>query len=116
MSNQNKTSNYKKRQFWQAIIKAWQNSNMSVREFCKTKALKESTFYSWRNKLTDTQLKVNKQTPKESSPFVKVTLPGNEPCHLELELSAGSTLRIRSATDSKTLSNILSALQQVGLC
>jgi transposase len=116
MSNQNETSNYKRRQFWQATIKTWQNSGMSVREFCKTKALKESTFYSWRNKLTNTRLKANKQTAKKPPPFVKVTLPGNEHCLLELELSDGSTLRIRSASDNKTLSNILSALQQVGLC
>ena len=116
MSNQNETSNYKKRQFWQSTIKTWQNSGMTVREFCKTKALKESTFYSWRDKLTDTHLKANKQIPKKQSPFIKVTLPGNEHCLLELELSTGNTLRIRSATDSKTLNNIFSALQQVGLC
>ena len=43
-------------------------------------------------------------------------MPQDDPVPLELVLSSGHTLRIHSAADNKTLSNVMSVLRQVGLC
>jgi len=116
MSREQAKSNNEKRQFWQMVIELWQSSGMSISKFCKAEGLAEGTFYNWRNKLTDGQSKTNKQTVKNPSAFIKVAMSRNNCDLLELELSSGNTLRIRSGTDNKTLSDVLSVLHRQGLC
>ena len=116
MSNEQKNSSSRDRQFWQKIIETWKNSGMSIRAFCKAEGLQESTFYNWRKKLTDSQSQANEQVLKDPSAFIKVALPESEHAFLELELSSGSTLRIPSGADKKTLSGVLSVLREVELC
>jgi len=116
MSKKQAKSNNEKRQFWQMVIELWQSSGMSISKFCKAEGLAEGTFYNWRNKLTDRQSQTNKQAVKKPSAFIKVAIPGSDHALLELELSSGNTLRIRSGTDSKTLSDVLSVLHRQGLC
>ena len=116
MSKEQKKSNNQKRQFWQMAIETWQNSGMSINKFCKAEGLPESTFYNWRKKLTDRQSQTNKQAAKKPSAFIKVAVPKSNYAVLELELSSGNTLRIRSGADNKTLSDVLSVLHREGLC
>ena len=116
MSKKQAKSNNEKRQFWQMVIELWQSSGMSISKFCKAEGLTEGAFYNWRKKLTDGQSQTNKQVVKNPSAFIKVAIPSSHHALLELELSSGNTLRIRSGTDSKTLSDVLSVLREVGLC
>ncbi|MFC1781868.1 transposase [Planctomycetota bacterium] len=116
MSREQAKSNNEKRQFWQMAIETWQSSGMSISKFCKAEGLAEGTFYNWRNKLTDGRTQTNKQAVKKQSAFIKVAIPRSDRAFLELELSSGNTLRIRSGTDSKTLSDVLSVLHRQGLC
>ncbi len=116
MSKKRAKSNNEKRQFWQMVIELWQSSGMSISKFCKAEGLAEGTFYNWRNKLTDRRTQTNKQVVKKPSAFIKVAMPRNNHALLELELSSGNTLRIRSGTDNKTLSDVLSVLHRQGLC
>jgi len=115
MSNEQKTD-IEQQQFWQMVIETWQSSGLSVRKFCKAEGLAEGTFYNWRNKLTGRQSQMNKQAVKKPPAFIKVAIPSSDHALLELELSSGNTLRIRFGTDSKTLSDVLSVLREVGLC
>ena len=39
------------REFWEAAIRLWKDSGLSVREFCGREGLAEHTFYSWRREL-----------------------------------------------------------------
>lgn len=116
MSKKQAKANHEKRQFWQMVIETWQSSGMSISKFCKAEGLAEGTFYNWRNKLAGRQAQMNKQALKKPSAFIKVAIPRSNQALLELELSSGNTLRIRSGTDSKTLSDVLSVLREVGLC
>ena len=36
------------REFWEAAIRLWSESGLSVREFCRREGLAEHTFFSWR--------------------------------------------------------------------
>jgi hypothetical protein len=89
---------------------------MSVRKFCKAEGMSESSFYNWRKKITDEKSQINKEVLKSRPEFIKVSLPGSEHVPLELELCSGSILRINPGSDTKTLSSVLSALHEVGLC
>ena len=116
MSKGQANSNNEKQQFWQMAIKTWRDSGMSVSKFCKAEGLAEGTFYGWRKKLADGQSQTNKQNDLNSSAFIELTMPKNDPVALELVLSSGNTLRISPTADSTTLINVLSALCQAGLC
>ena len=116
MSKEQSKSNNEKRQFWQMAINTWRDSGMPVSKFCKAEGLTEGTFYNWKKKLTDGQSQTNKQKDLNSSAFIELTMPKNDPVALELVLSSGNTLRINSTADSTTLINVLSALSEVGLC
>jgi transposase-like protein len=116
MSSKQAKSNTERRQFWQMVIETWKDSDMSVSKFCKAEGLSEGTFYGWRRRLSDHPSQQTKQTHSKPSAFIEVALPKNDPIPLELLLSSGHTLRIRSSADNETLSNVLSVLRQVGLC
>jgi hypothetical protein len=117
MSKKQRESKKDQRQFWQMAIETWQASGMPVSKFCEAEGLSESSFYIWRKKLTKSD-EPQRDKPKDanSSAFIEVTMPKNDPVALELLLSSGNTLRISSHADSKTLTNVLSALCEVGLC
>ena len=46
-----KSKRVETREFWEAAIRLWAESHLSVREFCDREGLTEHTFYSWRRKL-----------------------------------------------------------------
>jgi transposase-like protein len=39
------------REFWEAALRLWSESGLSVRAFCQREGLRENAFYSWRRKL-----------------------------------------------------------------
>ncbi|WP_455377888.1 IS66 family insertion sequence element accessory protein TnpA [Petrachloros mirabilis] len=124
MSGTQAKSNEERRKFWQMAIETWQNSGMSISKFCKAEGLSEGTFYGWRRRLSDHQPQEANQSQSKASAFIEVSMPkpalslsnGNDHAAVELLLSSGHTLRISSSTDNKTLSNVISALRQAGLC
>jgi len=111
MSNEQK-SDTDQQQFWQMVLETFKGSGLSVRNFCKKEGLSEPAFYAWRKKLT----KNDEPIDANSSAFIEVSIPKDSPAPLELVLSSGNTLKINSGTDSETLTNVLSALCETGLC
>ena len=116
MSTKQAKSNNERRQFWQMVIETWQDSSMSVSKFCKAEGLSEGAFYNWRKKLSGTHSRRNEPAGPKPSAFIEVAMPKSDHAAIELVLCSGITLRIRSTTDNKTLSNVISVLRQAGLC
>ena len=124
MSSKKLKSKEERRQFWEMAIETWKNSGLSISKFCEAEGLSEGTFYGWRRRLSNDQSQESKQSKLKPAPFIEVSMPkpalslsnGNDHAAIELLLSSGHTLRIRSSADSKTLSNVISALRQAGLC
>ena len=116
MSTKEKSPDSDQKQFWQMVIETRKESGLSVAAFCKKEDISEAAFYYWRKKLAVANSKQNKQGSRSSSAFIEVAMPKNNPVVLELVLSSGNTLRIGFGVDTKTLSNVLSVLRQVGLC
>ena len=104
-------------QFWQMVLETFKSSGLSIRQFCQKEGLSEPSFYSWRKKLTQSDESAEGK-PKDvnSSAFIEVAMPSEKPCSLELLLSSGNILRISSHANCKTLTNVLSALCEAGLC
>ncbi len=112
-----KVSEDDQRQFWQMAIETCQSSGLSVREFCNQEGLSEPSFYAWRKRLAIVdRSEADKKTVCSPDPFIQVSLPQEKPASLELVFSSGHTLRINPGIDSKTLTLVLSALCEVGLC
>ena len=51
MDESSKSKRGETREFWEAAIRLWTESGLSVREFCGREGLAEHTFYSWRREL-----------------------------------------------------------------
>ena len=117
MSTKQKESKNDQRQFWQMAIETWQSSGLSIRRFCKQEGLSEPSFYSWRKRLTQVdEPDADKEAVSQSEPFIQVSLPSEKHGGLELVFSSGHTLRISSPADTQTLTTVLSALCEAGLC
>ena len=116
MSSEQKSES-DQQQFWQMVLETFKSSGLSVRQFCQKEGLSEPSFYSWRKKLAQADdAETDKQEKLSSSAFIEVSIPKNNPAALELVLNSGNTLRISSGADSTTLNDVISVLQQVGLC
>lgn len=48
MDESSRSKRVETREFWEAAIRLWTDSGLSVREFCSREGLAEHTFYSWR--------------------------------------------------------------------
>jgi hypothetical protein len=105
------------RQFWQMAIEAWQSSGLSVRQFCRQEGLSEPSFYTWRKQLRPPA--VPEPGPGTSCPpsaFIQVSLSEASIRGMEFVLSSGHTLKIPVGVDRQTLTTVLSALGEAGLC
>ncbi len=78
MSNQSKAAYGSREAVWRQIMESWRTSGVSVSCFCRQQGLAESTFYSWRKRLTEDSAGDDGSalpTRKATSPFVEVALP-----------------------------------------
>ena len=122
MSVTRKSSYAEKRAFWRMVLETWRSSGLSVREFCKREGLTESSFYYWRRRLRCRSgcSPDNTSAPSEqratSPDFIEITSSIPRCSSLELALRSGHTLRIADTIEMSHLSQVLQALQQVGLC
>jgi transposase-like protein len=51
MREPRKSRRVETREFWEAAVQLWAESELSVRQFCSREGLAEHTFYSWRREL-----------------------------------------------------------------
>ena len=93
---------------WRARIAEQERSGLSVKQFCKERALTECSFYSWRKRLRQREEPVR---------FALVDRPGIrcreivQEAQLELVLLTGTRLRIGAGVDGTTLRTVLEALR-----
>ncbi len=103
-------------QFWEMVFETFRSSGLSVRRFCKREGLSEPSFYSWRKRLSKDNTPSNEEQGIDSSSFIKVSIPDQQSCNLELVLTSGNILKIPNDFNTKMLNDILLALSKAGLC
>ena len=102
----------RKEQQWRRWIHQWQQSRLSVRDFCARYDLAEPTFYAWRRAL--------QQRDAAATAFVPVrVLPDEAPAaagSVEVVVAGGRRVRIAPGFDPATLRQLLAVLEEVPPC
>jgi transposase len=106
-----------KQRHWLDLIRLWQQSNLSVRAFCRRHRLSEPSFYCWRRTLQQRGLigmEPAKDARMETPAFVQVSVDAGAaaPKRFELVLANGRRLRIRPGFDANTLRQLLCVLEE----
>ena len=94
-----------RREFWRQLVAQQQQSGVSVRAFCQQHRTREHSFYQWRRRLAQ-QLPVK---------FALVETGHGARVHaeaVEVILTSGERLRIRSGVDAATLRIVLNILRE----
>ena len=90
-------------QQWAGWFDEFQQSGVTVKEFCKQKDVCQNSFYQWRKKLAI------EHSPADSipkSPFVPVGIAGA--ASIEIELPGGAIVRVPN--DASSLGPVLKVL------
>jgi transposase-like protein len=111
-----------KERFWRSTIREALRSGMSIKEFCRRRRIKESSFYRWQRKLKEpgqtrvmSRLGRGKAAGAAQGSFALVSEdPGELTAGIELVLSDGRRLRIGKGADEETLRKVLAAVGSGG--
>jgi transposase len=114
---------HRKQQLWLERIQRWQNSHLTIRDFCARHHLREPSFYSWKRLLAERGLLPSvpaaaaqpNATASPTTPlFVAATLADTEaaPQPLEIVLPDGLAVRVAAGFDAATLRQLLALLRE----
>jgi transposase len=113
-----------KQRCWLILMRRWQRSQLTVREFCQLHQLSEANFYAWRRVLKERGLmqdapsphqppaafvKLNVETPAEPEPAAPEPAAAST---VELVLSERRLLRVRPGFDPATLLALVRLLEE----
>jgi transposase-like protein len=102
---------------WLELIRRWQRSQLTVREFCLRHQVNEASFFSWRRVLRERGL-LDETTPSKTSAeapaFVKLTTLDAEAAvsPIELVLDQRRVLRLRPGFDANMLLELVRLLEE----
>lgn len=123
-----------KERHWRRMLREWQRSGLSVREFCDWQDLSEPSFYAWRREIAkrdreaaadrsgsvaeSSRHRARENAVVPSPAFVPVRIVADEPAQLrsahclEVRLPTGVQLRVPAGFDRQTLADVLAALER----
>lgn len=95
---------------WLDLVRRWQRSNLSVREFCQRQQISENNFYAWRRVLRERGLLADGRA-KATPAFVQ--LLHGEPSTGVIEVVLGRRLlRVRPDFDADLLLQLVRLLEE----
>jgi hypothetical protein len=98
---------------WLERIRLWQQSQLTIRAFCRRQRLTEPSFYFWRRVLRQRGLlDADRATAPPAFVQVAVAAAPPAPTPLDLVLASGRTLRLRPGFDPDTLRHQLRLLEE----
>jgi transposase-like protein len=102
---------------WLERIRLWQQSQLSVSDFCQRRRLSQPSFYSWRRVLRERGLVdnvVHVSSAATTPAFLKVTVnaDGSMAPAIELVLGKGRLLRVRPGFDADLLRQLVRVLEE----
>ena len=105
-----------KQAFWLELIRRWQRSQTTVREFCRRHRISEASFFSWRRVLRERGLLHDPVplTTADAPAFVKLSMLDAEPSvsAIELVLDQRRVLRVRPGFDADMLLQLVRLLEE----
>lgn len=96
-----------KEKFWRRAVEDWRSSGLSVRAYCAQAGHSEPSFYVWRRELQRRdRLAASTSVPT----FVPVQVLAEPGAAIEIVLSQGVVVRVRSGFDRQTLQDVIAIL------
>jgi transposase-like protein len=107
---------FAKQERWLELIRRWQRSQITVREFCERHHVSEASFFSWRRVLRERGL-LDEATPSKTAvptpAFIKLITLDAEPCVSPIELVLNQRLlRLRPGFDADMLLELVRLLEE----
>jgi len=100
---------------WLELIRRWQQSQITVREFCRRHQVSEASFFSWRRVLRERGLlgeALNSTASADVPAFVRLTAFAAEPTPVEIILNQRRLLRVRPGFDADMLLQLVCLLEE----
>ena len=108
---------------WRGLLRQWQRSGLTGRDFCAEYGLKEPTFYAWRREIARRDQETRAATPPGSGTrataaapptFVQVTVDAETTATAALEVVLGNGRRVQVAPgfDAALLRQLLRVLEE----
>jgi transposase-like protein len=95
---------------WLDLVRRWQQSELSAREFCQRHQLSEPSFYSWRRVLRERGLIKQSASPVKPA-FVKLSLTTEATSAVEVVLGQ-RLVRVRPGFDADMLRQLVRLLEE----
>ena len=105
-----RSANPQKRAEWQARLRRFKPSKMSITEFCRRENVSVASFYQWRRKLAGLTSIVPDQPPPTRASFVPVQVAGST--GLQVSFPNGARLSM-DTTDPELIRISIEAIAQV---
>ena len=95
---------------WEQMLTEYRNSSMTVKEWCQSKGIKESTLFYWMRRL-----KLNGDKKDSNTRWASVSISTNASSQSCITLTYGGfKIDINSGFDKNTLTDLLAVV--IGLC
>jgi hypothetical protein len=123
-----------KQRFWRRVLREWQRSGLTIRDYCAAQGLSEPSFYAWRRAIQERKRQVARASrdgagpvsrgnaagvrrgPSDGQPtFVPVSIVASAPA-LEVVGRDGCVIRVPVGFDAATLRQLLAVLAEVPPC
>jgi hypothetical protein len=116
-----------KERYWRRMLRLWQRSGQSGRDFCATHGLNEPSFYAWRREIArrDQEAAASTNRATRATPpclpadgpiptFVAVTVDtaAPAPASLEVVVAHGRCVRVPPGFDADLLRQLLRVLEE----
>lgn len=111
--------------YWRRVVRQQGASGLAVREFCRRRGLRESTFYFWRRELPRREAEqVHRRDvvgPSATAAFVPVCVTTGDaepagqgveaPGRIEILLAGGRRVRVKAPVDRQALADVVAVLE-----
>ena len=109
-----------KERLWRKLVRNWERSGLTVRDFCVERGLAEHNFHAWRRTLAARDQEKT-LPPKALPPFLPVhvadaSVVAQQGAVLEIVLADGVVVRVGTGVDEAMLRQVLAALKKEPSC
>jgi len=112
-----------KERFWRRLLKRWQRSQLTVRDYCAEQQVTEASFYAWRRTIADRDRDGLRSRSALEPPEAATSLPTFVPVRvvsatdsaaipIEVVLGNGRVLRLTRGVDVDLLRQLLPLLEE----
>jgi hypothetical protein len=103
-----------KERYWRRLVRRWQRSELTARDFSARQGISEANFHYWRRELARRDGQAATSRKRSAPTFLKLTVDpsATKPPAIELVLSERRLLRVRPGFDADLLRQLIRLLEE----